>query len=61
VIPNVPYVCRRHAFITHEYHHPFDEEYTLEMRRRAGALIAPLFSDDQQALIKLRDAFGVHI
>jgi hypothetical protein len=59
VIQNVPYVSRRRAFITHETHQPTHEGYTLEMRRRMGALIDALFSDDQQGLMTLRDAFGV--
>jgi hypothetical protein len=59
VIQNVPYVSRRRVFITYEYHQPFHEGYTLEMRRRMGAVIDALFSDDRQGLMTLRDAFGV--
>ncbi len=59
VIDNVPYVCRRRAFITRENHLVFHEGYVLEMRRRMHALVAALFSDDARALLELRDTFGV--
>lgn len=59
VIDDVPYFCRRRAFVTYETHTPYHERYLLEMRRRMDALIAALFSEDQQGLIELRDTFGV--
>jgi hypothetical protein len=59
VIDNVPYACRRRAFVTYETHQVFHEGYVLEMRRRMHALIAALFSDDPRGLMELRDTFGV--
>jgi hypothetical protein len=58
-IENVSYTCRRRAFLTYETHNAHHEWYVLEMRRRMDALIMAFFSDDQRALVNLRDVFGV--
>jgi hypothetical protein len=59
VIENVPYVCRRSAFLTLETHQPIHEAYALEMRRRMSILIAALLGDDETALRDLHETFGV--
>lgn len=59
VIDNVPYVCRRRAFMTRENHLTFQKGYVLEMRRRIHALMIALFSDDARGLLELRDTFDV--
>jgi hypothetical protein len=59
VIDDIPYRCRRRAFMTFENHNVLHERYVLEMRRRMAALTAALLSDDRQELMALRDTFGV--
>jgi hypothetical protein len=56
---DVPYVCRRQAFLTSELHLPQQKGYTDEMRRRARALINAYFATDLRPLQYLRDHFGV--
>jgi hypothetical protein len=59
VLDNIPYYCRRRAFLTYENHQALHERYVLEMGRRTHALLKALFSEDPTFLAKLHDEFGV--
>jgi hypothetical protein len=59
IIDDVPYVCRRQAFVTRENHLAFHEAYVLEMRLRMLALTRAFYDTDPRALTNLRDTFGV--
>jgi hypothetical protein len=59
IMNDVPYASRRRAFVTLETHQAFHKGYLEEMRRRMRALIEAYFASSPEALIRLRDEFGV--
>lgn len=58
-LDNVPYLCRRRAFVTFETHQVQHQDYTEEMRRRMRALIDAYFGATRAPLLRLRNDFGV--
>jgi len=58
-IDNVPWVSRRRALVTFETHQAQHVAATLEMRRRAEAVIDAFFATDPGPLRRLRTEFGV--
>jgi hypothetical protein len=58
-IDNVPWVSRRRALVTFETHQAQHVAATLEMRRRAEAVIDAFFATDPEPLQRLKADFGV--
>jgi hypothetical protein len=58
-IDNVPLVARRTVFVNHQSYQPYHKKMTLELRRRATAVVEAALSSDTGALLRLRDEFGV--
>jgi hypothetical protein len=58
-IDNVPWVSRRRALVTFETHQAQHVAATLEMRRRADAVIDAFFATTPEALRRLKAEFGV--
>jgi hypothetical protein len=58
-LDNVPYLCRRRAFVTFETHQVQHQGYTEEMRRRMHALIDAYFCATRAPLMRLKNDFGV--
>ncbi len=58
-VNNIPYLCKRSAYITFESHPIFHEKYALEMRKRMKHLIRAYFAIDLKQILKLRDKFKI--
>ena len=59
MIDNVPWVSRRRSLVNFEIHQAQHVAFTLEMRKRASAVIEAFYSTDPGPLLRLRDEFGV--
>jgi hypothetical protein len=59
LLNNIPYLCKRRAFMTFETHITFHKGYIEEMRRRMRALLEAYFASSLEPLVRLREEFGV--
>jgi hypothetical protein len=58
-IENVPYVCRKPAFVTFETHAAFHTTMVETLRTKMRAFVAAYFADGPAPLLRLREEFGV--
>ena len=58
-IDNVPWVAHRRSLVNFEIHQAQHAAFTLEMRRRASAVIEAFYATGPEPLLRLRNEFGV--
>jgi len=58
-IDQIPFYGRRRVLMSLESHNPYHRRYVLEMRRRFATLAEALYGPRQEALLRLREEFGV--
>ena len=59
LIDNIPYLCKRRAYLHMETHQAFHSKYVLEMRERFQLFLNAYFSENQKDIELLRDEEGV--